>query len=559
MKDSTISNNSSAEEIIEWARVNYYSKSEETRALLNSITSEDSLIMANKYNILGILDMYDSDYRACGISLKKAIEIAEKHNYKDLKAKIYLNFCSLNERLDNLPEAIAYAFKVFSTGYDLVYGSTYYIIARINFHLGNVEKSKEYLNESIKAYKKRDDPAIFHVYFLRSEMLKGSEDYENALASYKHTLKHLEGTNMDMFRPATLNEIGHTLMLLDRPSEGIPYIEKGIHEAEKYNIARDKFLGYLRMAECYKAMGDFSKADEFLEKFFEDENEKAGNAKYYRYAYEFKVDLYKDYAPENVNEAYDDLIQHLINGEIEEKEKVHKEYLTLKDNELKEIKIKSDEILKQNNELRYISKLLAHDLKTPVRTIGSFTSLLRKSNKDKFDTESKEFSEFISQGAMEIYKKLDLTEKYLNLALATLSDQVSLQEVFSEVHQKTFTDQINLKTKGNVTLDSADIRLLSLAVEILLKQLTVLESQEKTTLTLDSSENETGKMFRISDSTNSICKEKLWAKEIFISHDGEVSEGLLFFDKVIELHGGKLECNDQENSLDIVFEKRVSG
>lgn len=553
MKNQGLSEDASAKEKIDWARQNYYSKSEACRELLNGIQSDQPQILANKYNILGILDLYDSKYQSSITHLKEALVIADKHSYNELKAKIYLNLCSVNERIDNLPEALSFAFKVFSTGYEKVYGSTYYNIARINFNLNNFEKANENLEESLIAYQKYDNPAVFHVYFLKAEILKENGNLSEALASYEGTLEHVNQTGLNMFRAATLNEIGHCLLLLDKPEESIPYIKEGIENAETYNIARDKFIGYLRLTQCYIALKEYNLADQYIQLFFHDNLEKGSYSIFYKLAHQVRIDLYKTNFPEKLNAAYEAFIQYLLNDEIAENQKLHGAYIKLKGLEIKELRSKSEEIIKQNNELRYISKLLAHDLKTPVRTIGSFTDLLHKRNEKHFSAESMEFYNFIKSGTHEINLKLDLTEKYLNLKLSTFDDHVSLNSIFKKVVHDNFKPHVNLELDQDTELIRVDVPLMRYAVKLLIRLFVQHAEGDSIQLRISSSIKDNQKVVRITDSASILVNKNIWKKEIFYNHQNSVSEGLLFFDKIINLHRGILICNEKTNSLDLIF------
>lgn len=549
MKGNELSKDPTAEDIIDWARHNYYSKSEECRYLLNRLDSQDTHIEANKYNILGILDMYDSEYYKSQNNFTKALQLAKKKNDSGLIAKIYLNLTSLSERLENYPEALQYASKVFSTGQSRIYGSTYYNLARINFTQGNIEMANKYLKDSINAYNKYNDPAVFHGYFLRSEILKESGKFEEALESYKFVLEFLKTTTFYSFRASTLNEIGHTYLSLGKAKEGIPYIKEGIAEAIKYNIVRDKFLGHLRLAECYSALKNYKKADESLDIYL---NDKTGTGIYYRIAHELRIKNYKESNDNRLSSAYDQYIAYLTKIEFDNTRKVHLQYLKLKQTEIEDIKNKAEAIQNQNEELKYISKLLAHDLKTPVRTIGSFNSLLNNANVEYYNDESKEFSEFISNGTKEIYTKLDLTEKYLNLKINNSSQGVFLNKLIEKINSKYFNDAIKLTISGDIKIISADKQLLKTAFNILFQNFKSLSKSKPISLSINC-DNEL-KQLTISDNEGLSIKEANWKRNIFNTVDEEISEGLSFFTKIIKLHKGKLEINEKEKSLIIKFE-----
>lgn len=546
-----ISEDSRPEEIIEWARINYYAHSVKSRKLLISFTTEDSYLKADQLNILGILDMYDSDYFNALGHFKNVLTLAEDNKYNELKAKVCLNLFSLYERLDNIPEALRYATKVFSTGYNKVYGSTYYNLARINLNSNNLVQAEDYLDKSLKAYIKNDSPAIFHAYFLKSEILIAKEEYEEALAEYKKTLIFLDSTTMNSFRAATLNEIGHTYLRLGKAKEAIQYIEEGINVAIEYSINRDKAIGYLRLAQCYYSLKEYDKAEKNINLFLNDEYEKEGNSIYFRDAHELRIEIYKKSNSDKLHMAYDAYLSYLKEYEVARNNELHKKYFLIKDAEISDIRNKSDEIEKQNKELRYISKLLAHDLKTPVRTIGSFTSLLEKAHASSTDTVSKEYSEFISKGANEIYVKLDITEKYLNLSLKNISSNLSLKSVIEDAIKLREKSPLEFSITGDLHLSRADISLMKKAFYILHSLIIKKrgDSNVKLNYTL---ENETSLLI-LKDDQGITSDIDFWSGDIFNVYKDETNEGFMFLKKIIELNNGRLEWQHKEKCMHIYF------
>lgn len=59
----------------------------------------------------------------------------------------------------------------------------------------------------------------------------------------------------------------------------------------------------------------------------------------------------------------------------------------------------SSALRQSNEELHRFAYALAHDLRTPLRTINAFTTLLAERNKEKFDDRSHELAAFIGSGA----------------------------------------------------------------------------------------------------------------------------------------------------------------
>ena len=74
-----------------------------------------------------------------------------------------------------------------------------------------------------------------------------------------------------------------------------------------------------------------------------------------------------------------------------------------------------------NQELKKFAFIASHDLKAPVRTIGSFTSLLKRRYKGVFDETAREYMDFIVAGTQRMYRLLDDLLAYSNLD--SLADQ----------------------------------------------------------------------------------------------------------------------------------------
>lgn len=55
-------------------------------------------------------------------------------------------------------------------------------------------------------------------------------------------------------------------------------------------------------------------------------------------------------------------------------------------------------LMESNNMLENYAFVVSHDLKEPIRTVRSFSSILLKKNEGQFDEESKEYAEFIANG-----------------------------------------------------------------------------------------------------------------------------------------------------------------
>ncbi|MFK7951071.1 MAG: tetratricopeptide repeat protein [Saprospiraceae bacterium] len=89
-----------------------------------------------------------------------------------------------------------------------------------------------------------------------------------------------------------------------------------------------------------------------------------------------------------------------------------------------QLKQKNEEIRNQNVKLRESNEVLhqftyvaAHDLKEPVRNIGSFISLLKRRFGKDFNDEAKQYMDFVMKGAKRINTLLNDLENYTSISL----------------------------------------------------------------------------------------------------------------------------------------------
>lgn len=95
---------------------------------------------------------------------------------------------------------------------------------------------------------------------------------------------------------------------------------------------------------------------------------------------------------------------------------------------------KAAELAQSNADLEHFAAIASHDLKEPLRTIGSYIELLRKRYKDRLDGNADEYMNFVVDGAKRMTALLDSLMLYSGVEQSgQASEAVSLEEVLKEV------------------------------------------------------------------------------------------------------------------------------
>ena len=128
----------------------------------------------------------------------------------------------------------------------------------------------------------------------------------------------------------------------------------------------------------------------------------------------------------------------------------HISYVTLHD--LVRTTASKNQLKKKNDELAQYARLISHDLKSPLRNIGSFAQILKKECADKMTDESEECLDIIINSSQNMYKMLEELSVHNKLKTGNeklVLNPVNLNTVIKEV---LFSIQRTIKEE-NVEFD----------------------------------------------------------------------------------------------------------
>jgi PAS domain S-box-containing protein len=220
-----------------------------------------------------------------------------------------------------------------------------------------------------------------------------------------------------------------------------------------------------------------------------------------------------------------------------------------------ELKLRSEELIKSNADLKQFAYVASHDLREPLRMITSFLQLLERRYKDQLDQDANEFISFAVDGAQRLDNMImDLLE-YSRIANQKIQfTDVNIQEIVDMVisNLKVLIDENRAQiTYGSLPIIRGDenqmVRLFQNLIENSIKYRSV------ETPKIHVSSKKEGHIFVISIKDNGIGIDPKHLERIFTIfkrlHPYEVYEGtgigLAVAQRIVHQHGGEIWAESQ--------------
>ncbi len=220
----------------------------------------------------------------------------------------------------------------------------------------------------------------------------------------------------------------------------------------------------------------------------------------------------------------------------------------------KEAEIKMTELIKElarsNKELEQYANVTSHDLKEPLRMVSSFTQLLEKRYKGKFDNDADEFIKYIVDGAHRMERLLDDILEYSKIKTeAKTFENVDIEEIIDETCQ-------NLKLaiiEGNIKIEHDQLPVVNAnrsqilqLFQNLISNAIKFQSKNKPYIFISSHKNVDKYVFCVED--NGIGIDPKYQEQIFKIfkrlHTREeypgTGIGLSISKKIVQYHGGSI-------------------
>ncbi len=344
--------------------------------------------------------------------LLEAINKCEAIGYQELYVQLQINIGTLYAHLYNFPEAVKRYEMALEENGELLENNSKLIVYN---NLGNIYLTTHHPEKALTCFE--------HSYQLA--MSEAEPDME------AHALAQLSRANLQLGQlpeAKTHSRLAQQLIDQIKPVNG-------------------RQINLLNCAEIAFLEGDFTKAHQFTDKAIQAAQEVKDDVCEIR-CYKHKARIYKSekafekaleyeekygkiqeaFAQEQFNRQFLDME---IRNAIKEKQKAI-EALTRENDYQALLLQKSDQLASQNKELMQVNEDLkqfayvaSHDLKEPIRMIGSFTQIIHKKTKLLLEAEDHQYFEYIIEGVNRMNELLDGLLKYTTIG----KHQLNMEEV----------------------------------------------------------------------------------------------------------------------------------
>jgi signal transduction histidine kinase len=312
--------------------------------------------------------------------------------------------------------------------------------------LKNLDKSVYYSKKALALAEAMDHKiGLTYSYANIGENFLLLEQYDSAQLYINKSLNLTEGLNDNGIRATALRLSGKVHLALNKPQKAVQLLDSALNIALKYQYNAHVLDIYLELANTYEVLNNPRECGKYLKSYIslnktlvnETILEKMGKV---QTKYEI---LKKEKELSEKNNEIEKLYRNVLLGGIIVLLIVLWSNFTSYHNQRKtnnllaaknaEIKSQNEQLERSNAELQQFAYIASHDLKEPLRNIGSYASLIKRRYSEKMDEECTEFFSFIQEGVTKMYQLLNDVLDFSRLDYQQNFTTVDTMEVVTQV------------------------------------------------------------------------------------------------------------------------------
>ena len=386
-----------SEKVLKWSRI------------AGDVTKELTAL-----NNLAIYNADKSSYKFAMEYLLEALDKSEEIGFRQNIAQSHINIGTIYAQLYNYKDALQRYVKVIDEFEDVLKLSDQFAlnnnIGNINYTIEKYDEANQYFQKALEVAKKTNRASMLALALTQLSRVKTAEQqYDTALQLANdakmllNKLGDVNGKQLNLINLANIhfhqNDYKTALKLVD----------EGIEASKKQKDETSEIDGYELTATIYEKMEDYEKAFAF-QKIFTEAKQKFTIIQRNRQV----LDLDIKYA---MREKQKEIAQ------------------LIKENEYQALLLeKQDQIQKQNDELKQFAYVVSHDLKEPLRMIGSFSQLIQRQYVGEKTEKTDQYFGYVKDGVHRMNHLLDALLRYSTIGGYTLKlDDVDLNETMTIV------------------------------------------------------------------------------------------------------------------------------
>jgi len=208
------------------------------------------------------------------------------------------------------------------------------------------------------------------------------------------------------------------------------------------------------------------------------------------------------------------------------------------------------ELIRSNKDLEQFAYVASHDMKEPLRTVGTFTNLLSRKYFEKLDTDGKEYIDFISEGVDRLSALINSLLTYSQVGKKDVQFQINnIKDIITnkvkDISKLIEDKQVDIKIENMPKVFCVGDQIGMVFYNLILNGIKFNKS-ERPSITIKSKEEKDKWVFSVQDNGIGIAKE--YQDQIFEIfkrlHSREEYEGtgigLALCNKIVHRHNGSI-------------------
>lgn len=560
--------------------------------------------LAQAYSFLGVAYRNIGNYTKAFDNYYKGLETAKKYKLPEQEGYAYINIGNLylyqeyyNDAVLNLDKGLEIAKRIDNKK---MLGYYYLNRGRIELKIKNYSQALLYINEALDLRSKSKN-AEAHAVCLKyiGDVYNEQSSYTLALKYYKESIDRLEKTSdIDLFTD-NYNKISNIYLKKGEYKQASFYAEKSLEMAEEIGSKLRVRNANHTLMQIHKAKKDYKAVVKYQDivikyndsLFSQELNEKINYIKFIDEKYEYdkklsdlefehKIEIEKQKQVRNYSILVSIIliiicivlimffrIRRRITANLRSKNKQIARHKIDLEKTLEDIRIANEKLTELNATKDKFFTIIAHDLKSPFNAIVNFSELLLI-NYDKYDSEKhKELLKYIHQSSENTYKLLenlllwsrsqigiiDFRPEKENLFLISIE---TIELLYHSANSKSIT--LNNEIPKDIFVNTDKGLYVTVLRNLITNAVKFTPKGRNISIKAETSSNENNQSFTeisVVDEGIGISKEKI--NKLFlitenISTKGTENEdgtglGLILCKEFVEMHGGQLKIESEEN------------